>query len=159
MEELIIRQCEHRDILQLSLLYMDIYNETNPVEKWNFISSQKLISFYFETCKELFFVSESNGDIIGGVCGQIKPWWNGNKIYNPEIFIKKEFRRRGLFKKLFAHFLKNAIIIYDVVSIEAITFGDRDFPIGYYDKIGLKKDKQLTLLDGKPIEILRILKS
>lgn len=96
--------------------------------------------------------------IIGAVWGQVKPWWNGNKLYDIEIFIKKAFQNKGYSKLLFIKLFEESIRYYSVKDVEAITFNDRPFPLSYYERIQLEKDSQLTLLSGNAKNILYNLK-
>jgi len=154
MLEVLIRPVTSEDIQPLAKLYMDIYLQTNNVEKWTVESTNKFISYFYEQCEKLFFVAEHNRKIIGGVWGQVKPWWNGNKVYNLEIFVDSEYRKQGISKHLFRRFFEQATCQYDAITVEATTFNDRSFPQNYYERIGLKKSIQLVLLEGNIADIL-----
>jgi hypothetical protein len=52
-----------------------------------------------------------------------------------------------------------AIKKYNINSVEAITFNDREFPLSFYSKISLNKDQQLVLLEGNVQEIITNLKN
>ena len=57
------------------------------------------------------------------------------------------------------HYFNVAIKKYNINSVEAITFNDREFPLSFYSKISLNKDQQLVLLEGDVQEIITNLKN
>lgn len=148
-----IEQVDYDDIEALAELYIRIYRDTNPKEKWNIGSAKKFITYFYELCPNLFFVAKEKDKIIGGIWGPVKPWWDGNKVYDLEIFVDKEYQGIGISKLILEHYFEVAIKEYNVSSVEAITFSDRKFPLCYYEKISLNKDRQLVLLEGKAKEI------
>jgi len=95
-ESIELRQCTQNDIKEIAELYVEIYRSVNPIEKWVQSSAVKLISYFYKKSYGLFYLATSNKIIVGGIWGQIKPWWNGNKVYNLEVFVKKEFQRQGI---------------------------------------------------------------
>ncbi|MBO5033577.1 MAG: GNAT family N-acetyltransferase [Lachnospiraceae bacterium] len=153
-----IEPMDYESVDELADLYVKIYKETNPKEKWNNLSAKRFILYFYNLCPDLFFVAKLNGKIIAGVWGPVKPWWDGNKVYDLEIFVDNEYQGKGVSKLILFHYLEIAIKKYNVNSIEAITFNDREFPLSYYKKIALDKDQQLVLLEGKAQEIILKLK-
>lgn len=148
-----IVQMDQDSIDEVAGLYIKIYKQTNPIEKWDMCSAKKFIVYFYNLCPDLFFIAKVKEKIIAGIWGPVKPWWDGNKVYDLEIFVDKEYQGIGISKLILAHYFKVAIKKYNVNSVEAITFSDRKFPLCYYGKIALNKDQQLVLLEGKAQEI------
>ena len=148
-----IEQVDYDNIEELADLYIRIYKDTNPKEKWDIHSAKKFITYFYELCPDLFFIAKTKGKIIAGIWGPVKPWWDGNKVYDLEIFVDKEYQGKGISKLILTHYFEAAIKKYNVNSVEAITFSDRKFPLCYYEKISLSKDPQLVLLEGNAQEI------
>lgn len=88
------------------------------------------------------FLAKMKDKIIAGIWGLVKPWRDGNKVYDLEIFVDKEYQGIGISKLIFAHYFDVAIKKYNVNSVEAITFSDRKFPLCYYEKIKLSLKTQ-----------------
>lgn len=150
-----IRAAKAEDIPKLANLYVEVYKKTNPIEKWTFDSAKVFISYFFLATQSLFFIGESDGIIVGAVWGNIKPWWNGNKLYDIEIFIKEEYRNYGFSKLLFIKLFEDAINVYNIRDVEAITFNDREFPLDYYARIEFNKNEELVLVAGEAEIILK----
>jgi len=152
---IVVRSVVESDVSLLAQMYISVYKTTNPTEIWTNESAYDFIRFFYDKCADLFFVVEINGVLAGATWGQIKPWWDGNKIYNFEVFVCCEHQNKGLSKQLLLHFFTEARKKYNASSIEVITFSDRTFPLCYYKKLSIIPDKQLTLLDGNVEDIIR----
>jgi GNAT superfamily N-acetyltransferase len=149
-----IKPVEQCDIESIANLYIEVYAIANPVEKWSTESARGFIEYFFTLSPDLFFIGKDNDVVIAGAWGAIKPWWNGNKLYDIELFIKPDYQGRGYSRLLFKRLFETAIAKYKAISAEAITFNDRIFPICYYERIGFDKSKQLTLIEGNVADIL-----
>lgn len=157
--DIFIEAMDYDSIDELASLYVKIYKKVNPREKWSIISAKKFIKYFYELCPDLFFIVKLKEKIIAGMWGPVKPWWNGNKAYDLEIFIDDEYQGKGLSKLILFHYFNVAIKKYNINSVEAITFNDREFPLSFYSKISLNKDQQLVLLEGDVQEIITNLKN
>jgi GNAT superfamily N-acetyltransferase len=150
----IIKPVEQCDIESIANLYIEVYAIANPVEKWNTESARAFVEHFFTLSPDLFFIGKDNDVVIAGAWGVIKPWWNGNKLYDIELFIKPDYQGHGYSRLLFKRLFETAIAKYKAIFAEAITFNDRIFPINYYERIGFDKSKQLTLIEGNVADIL-----
>lgn len=50
-----IEQMNYDNIEELTDLYIRIYKETYPKEKWDTCSAKKFITYFYELCPDLFF--------------------------------------------------------------------------------------------------------
>lgn len=114
-----------------------------------------MLTYFYDRQKDLFFVAEEDGKAIGAVMSTLKPWFDGNRICDSEIFVKKEYQRRYIGANLYKIHLQTAQNKYDCKVIEFHTYGDEsEFPQNWYKRIGLSKDEELVIMSGKIKEIL-----
>jgi hypothetical protein len=104
-------------------------------------------------------VVEQDGKLSGAAWGQVKPWWNGNRMFNFEVFIDTRSQSKGLSKPLLLRLFQQAKRKYKVNTIEVITFSDRAFPLSYYLKLSIASAEQLVLLEGDVSNIVKALQS
>ncbi len=140
--DIFIEPMDYDSIDELAALYVKVYKKSNPREKWDIISARKFIMYFYELCSDLFFVAKLKNKMIAGIWGPVKPWWDGNKVYDLEIFIDSEYQGKGFANLILFHYFDVAIKKYNINSVEAITFNDRKFPLSFYNKISLYKDQQ-----------------
>jgi len=152
-----IRLLEEKDLSQLSKVYAKTFNKAYPDENWEDKSARDFLDYWYKTQPDLFFVASINDIAIGGVVGIIKPWWNGLSFSDGELFVDPDFQNQGIGKKLFKEVIKKAQEKYNVSGVQGITNGRKEFPLVWYEKIGLKKSGYVHL-EGDAKKILENLK-
>ena len=93
-----------------------------PLSKSDFLKILK--------CKNLLYVVEEKEEIIAYLSGAIK----GSKLILENVFVKKEFRKKGIAKKLIKKFLSN----WKNKNMKAIRL---DFPErlrDFYERLGFR---------------------
>ena len=137
---------------------MEVWKEDAPQEYWTYETAEEFLEYYFNNQPDLFFVAVSENEILGAIMGLIKPWWNGNYIYETEVFVNTHYRRMGISKKLWIAFLETAQSNYSALSLETFTFAKKKFPLSFYLRIGCKNLGEFIILDGYIEELLKNLK-
>jgi len=154
-----IRLVKPEDINNLAYIYKELYDGIEIWESWTIESAKALLSYWYDRQPDLFFVAEVDGKVVGGIVSGIKPWFDGNRLVDSEIFVDKRYQERHLWKELFKKHLSEAKKIYDAKIMEFHTYGDEtEFPQSWYRRIGIKKDKELIIMNGEIWDILRHLK-
>lgn len=91
----------------------------------------------------MFFVAEEGGRAVGAVMSGIKPWFDGNRLIDTEIFVSKDYQGQHIARELYKKHLYEANKLYDAKVIEFHTYGDEtEFPQNWYSRIGFKKDNE-----------------
>jgi len=151
---MIIRKATKSDINKAAIVYAEAFSHAGLGEKWGESSAKKFLYFFFNKQPDLFFVALEDKKIVGGVTGLIVPYWNGNHVMDPELFVRKDSRKKGIGKKLLRKFFKIALKRYKIVKIEMLVDKYNKFPMSWYKKLGFHETK-LSHIIGSPEEILR----
>lgn len=150
-----IRNVKLEDIKELAPIYKDLYNDADIGEFWTVENAEKLLGYFYDRQKDLFFVAEENGKAIGAVMSNLKPWFDGNRLNDTEIFVSQEYQHKHIAKDLYKFHLESAKRIYDCKVIEFHTYGDEDeFPQNWYKRIGFKKDEELIIMSANINDVL-----
>ena len=150
-----IRLVKIEDIKSLATIYKDLYDNADIGEFWTIQSAKKLLNYWYDKQKDLFFVAEEDGKAVGAVMSGVKPWFDGNRLIDTEIFVDKDYQERHLAKELYKRHLSEAQRIYRARVIEFHTYGDEnEFPQSWYRKIGFKKDKELIIMNANIEQVL-----
>ncbi len=150
-----IRLVRKEDINDLAIIYKDLYDNVDIGENWTIKSATDLLTYWYERQSDLFFVSEEDGQVVGGVVSGIKPWFDGNRLIDGEIFVSNKYQGRHIAKDLFKAHLSVALDKYNAKVMEFHTYGDEtEFPQNWYTRIGCKKDNELIIMNGNIEEIL-----
>lgn len=151
-----IRLVELKDIKELAPIYKELYDDADIGEFWSIDSAEKLLAYWYDKQKDLFFVAEEDGKAIGAVVSGVKPWFDGNRLIDTEIFVAKEYQEKHLGRELYKKHLSEAQRIYDAKVIEFHTYGDEsEFPHNWYSRIGFKKDNELIIMNAKIEDVLK----
>lgn len=156
MEEIILVRKE--DIPQIAQVYVKAFGKTHH-ENWTRENAEKLLYYWYNRHPDLFFVAKNDNIIVGAITMGIKPWWDGMRLQDGELFIDPKYQKQGIGKLLLLRVLEEAIDKYQTSTLEGITFSGNSFPQNWYEKIGLKKSEDLIIVTGNCSEILKNLKN
>lgn len=150
-----IRNVKLEDIHALAPIYKELYDDADIGEFWTIENAEKLLKYFYDKQKDLFFVAEEDGKAIGAVMSNLKPWFDGNRLNDTEIFVAKEYQHKHIAKDLYKCHLEKARNIYDCKVIEFHTYGnENEFPQNWYKRIGFKKDEELIIMSANISDIL-----
>lgn len=150
-----IRNVKLEDIKELAPIYKELYDDADIGEFWTIENAEKLLKYFYDRQKDLFFVAEEDGKAIGAVMSNLKPWFDGNRLNDTEIFVSKEYQHKHIARDLYKCHLENAKNIYNCKVIEFHTYGDEnEFPQNWYKRIGFKKDEELIIMSANISDIL-----
>ena len=102
---------------------------------------------------DLFFIAEDDGKVVGGVWGRIVPWRGGLHLKDADMAVSPEYRKQGISKILLSKIISEALEKYNIVEVSGVAHGGKEFPMSYYEKIGLKKTNWVFIY-GDPHEML-----
>lgn len=150
-----IRKVKLEDIEQLAPIYKDLYDDADIGEYWTIENAVKLLRYFYDRQNDLFFVAEEDGKAVGAVMSNLKPWFDGNRLNDTEIFVSKDYQHRHIANDLYRKHLTEAKEKYRCSVIEFHTYGDEtEFPQNWYKRIGFKKDEELIIMSANINEIL-----
>ena len=153
-----IRLVKLEDIENLSYIYKELYDDVEIWESWSVETAKNLLSYWYNRQPDLFFVAEVDGRVVGGIVSGIKPWFDGNRLVDGELFVDCRYQERHLWKELLKKHLFEAKKIYNAKVIEFHTYGDEtEFPQNWYKRIWCKKDNELIIMNGEIEDILKYL--
>jgi GNAT superfamily N-acetyltransferase len=136
------------DIPALSAAYVAAFKEVDPSEVWTEDRAGDLVRFFMKAQPDLVFVAEQDNEVVGGICGLAKPWWDGTHLVETELFLHPTAQRQGIGANLLLQYLQEAARLYRVTKMEAITFKGLDFPSSWYLQIGLEEKGDWKIVVG-----------
>lgn len=132
-----IRLAKKEDLKLLAEIYKDLYCSSILNENWSVETAYKLLDFFYTLQSDIFIVAEEDDKVVGAVMSLVKPWEDGNRLIETEIFVAKDYQHKGIASKLFKEHFKKAMEKYDAKVIEAHTYQEEDgYPLNWYKKQG-----------------------
>ena len=141
-----IRKATKKDAKAISEIYKKVYSEKPYLELWK---DEVILEKINENLKwQKIFVAEDNGNIIGFIFCYTFLWWNGMRGYIEDFGILKEYRGKGVGKKLLRYAedkMKelNVNLIWLDVNKKAIVAKKLYKKRGYRDSGYIKLEKKL----------------
>jgi GNAT superfamily N-acetyltransferase len=109
-----------------------------------------------DPAKGLYYVAEVDGTIAGQVMitYEWSDWRNGNIWWLQSVYVKQEFRRRGVFGALFKYLEDLARQRPDVCGLRLYMHADNARARQSYERLGMKHTpyEVFELAVGEPIE-------
>lgn len=92
-----------------------------------------------DPAKGLYYVAESSGTVIGQVMitYEWSDWRNGNIWWLQSVYVKREFRQRGVFRALFNHLVELARTRPDVCGLRLYMHVDNARARQSYENLGM----------------------
>lgn len=141
----------------LSKILAEVFSAAEPEKPWDDEHAYNYLNHFFQKQPDLFFVAQDNEKTIGGICATVKPWRTGPRCLIEALFIDSQHQKQGIGKELMKKVLKTAMKKYDTVTVEGISFTDKNFR-ELNEKLGLQVDDQAVVVKGDCREILLRLK-
>jgi len=153
-----IRPVKKEDLDVLGDIFAKVYEVFDVGERWTIDSARALMRYWFNKQSDLAFLAEYDDKVVGGFLSGIKPWWDGNHLFDGELFVHPDFQDKKIGKALLKKLLTEAVKKYDAKIFDAFTFNGSDFPLSWYKKIGFHVITEWTMFSGNIEEILKGLK-
>jgi len=143
-----IRKAERQDIRQLSGIYKAAYDRPQFGENWSLEQAEGLLNFYFNLKTFIGLTAVSGERIVGGFFSFTKPWHDGNRLGEGELFVDKEYQNQKIGSKLMLQMMKEAeekgCVVHELIAYDEVA--------KWYRSLGMK-DSGLHHMEGKIKEI------
>lgn len=148
-----IRNANLKELGEMADIFSDVFSKVSE-DKWTGESARKYLEYCYTRRPDLMFVAVEDEKIIGGVFGEIFPLWDGQTLGEIEIFVDFEYQKGGLGKLLLKKIIDKAKEKYRVINLGFSADMDKEFPMSWYKKIGMKKSSWI-LMSGRADEVLK----
>ncbi len=153
-----IRLAKEQDLDLLSGIFAESFTQADPNKPWTKDRAYNLLSHFLKHQPDLFFVAEDENILKGGFGVLIKPWRSGNRCTEGCLFVDPKYQKTGIGNALFIKVLEESLEKYDAQVFEGVTFAAKQFPLTWYESIGLKPDEYAVFINGKTTEMLQSLR-
>jgi GNAT superfamily N-acetyltransferase len=149
-----IRKTEKQDIRQLAEIYKSAYDRPQFGEDWSLERAENLLNFYFNLDTFIGLTATSNERIVGGFFSFTKPWYDGNRLAEGELFVDPQYQNQKIGSRLMLQMMKEAeekgCLIHELIAYDEVA--------KWYRSLGMK-DSGLHHMEGNIKEIEQNLKS
>jgi GNAT superfamily N-acetyltransferase len=134
---------DHNSILEFQLA---MAKETEGIDLEHSTVEKGVAAVLKDSTKGNYYVAEKNGKIIGSLLTTFEwsDWRNGTVLWIQSVYVVPEFRRKGVYSKLYEH-VKNLVIkSHNLKGIRLYADKTNEGAHKVYQKLGMSPDHYVT---------------
>lgn len=140
-----IRRAAEGDLDALADIYASSMAGAPGDESWSQKSAREFLAMWLQRQPDLFFVAELDGRIVGGTVCDLKPYFDGPRITDGEMFIAPAVRNAGVARALMCRQLDEAYYRFGVKTVESLANGQSEVVMRWCDRIGFKRTEWIHM--------------
>ncbi len=151
-----IRKAELSDAPIIAEFNLRLADETEALRLDLRRVTRGVVALLKDPAKGVYYVAEVDGTIAGQVMitYEWSDWRNGNIWWIQSVYVRQEFRGRGVFRALFKHLKALALKQRNVPALRLYVHADNKRAQGSYSKLGMNRTHyevfEMNLPGGKP---------
>lgn len=143
---MLVRIANKDDIPAIVQFQLAMAHETEHIELNPTVVEKGVTAVIEDDSKGRYYLAEKNGDIIGSLLTTFEwsDWRNGTVLWIQSVYIVPEFRRKGVYSKMYKH-IKN--LVSEDASLNGIRlYADKENEVAHktYRKLGMSPDHYIT---------------
>ncbi len=150
---LTIRHATTDDLEVLAELYARCMAGAPGDEQWSQPRARAFLAMWLQRQPDLFLVAEVEGRVVGGTICDLKPYFDGPRFTEGEMFVEPAVRHLGVARALLQQRLSEAGPRYGVVAIESLANGHSPIVLDWLTRLGFQRTEWIHM--EVPIAVLR----
>lgn len=151
-----IKLAEEKDLKPLSIIFAKSFTLADPERPWDEKNAYEYLKYWLDKQPDMFFVAfDDEENPIDASAVNIKPWRTGMRGNDAVLFVDPKMQKHKVGTNLLKRMIKEAIDKYNVEILESITFSANQFPLTWYQKIGMNIDERAVVIKGNALDILQ----
>lgn len=143
----IIQFDPHYHLEKLIPVYIDAYSNFDSNEKWDSDTTRAYLTYNHDLQPDLSLVALIDGKVVGAFFASVKPWWDGARLIDGEIFVDPTYQNKGIGKKLIRQMFLNAKEKHGVYCWDTFTF-KQNHQLDFYKNMGFEEISDWTMITG-----------
>jgi GNAT superfamily N-acetyltransferase len=154
--DIIIRQANLTDAAVIADFNIRLAMESEGLRLDPVVVKAGVAALLADPAKGVYYVAEVNGIVAGQlmITYEWSDWRNGNLWWIQSVYVKQDFRRRGVFRELFKHLESLARGQKDVRSLRLYMHAENSTARSSYENLGMERTQyevfELELEDAPP---------
>ena len=133
-----IRKVKKHDLELLAQVYASAFSNGTEGRMWNVTDAHRLLANVYRKQSDLFFACYEENVPLGGIFATIKPWWDGNHLVKPLIFVSPAYQSQGVGTSLVKALISEAKKRYSITKVVAPAPTDSRPSPAWFSKVSLQ---------------------
>ena len=148
-----IRHATAADLTVLAEIYSRCMTGAPGDEQWSPPRAHAFLAMWLQRQPDLFFVAEVDGRVVGGNVCDLKPYFDGPRFTDGEMFVEPGLRHLGIARALLQRRVAEAGPRYGVVAMETLANGRAPAVLDWFTRLGFQRTEWIHM--EIPIAVLR----
>lgn len=143
---MLVRKAKSEDLNSILKFQLAMARETEGIDLEQSTVEKGVASVLKDSTKGNYYVAEKNGKVIGSLLTTFEwsDWRNGTVLWIQSVYVEPEFRRKGVYSKLYGH-VKNLVVENDdLKGIRLYADKSNEGAHKVYQKLGMTPDHYVT---------------
>ncbi len=143
---MLVRKAKSEDLNSILEFQLAMAKETEGIDLEIKTVEKGVAAVLEDSSKGNYYVAEKNGKVIGSLLTTFEwsDWRNGTVLWIQSVYVVPEFRRKGVYSKLYEH-VKNLVLENsDLKGIRLYADKNNEGAHKVYRKLGMSPDHYVT---------------
>lgn len=143
---MLVRKAKSDDLNSILEFQIAMAKETESIDLERPTVEKGVTAVLENSSKGNYYVAEKNGQVIGSLLTTFEwsDWRNGTVLWIQSVYVVPEFRRKGVYSKLYEH-VKNLVIeSHNLKGIRLYADKSNEGAHNVYQKLGMSPDHYVT---------------
>lgn len=143
---MLVRKAKSEDLNSILEFQLAMAKETEGIDLEYKIVKKGVAAVLEDSSKGNYYLAEKNGNVIGSLLTTFEwsDWRNGTVLWIQSVYVVPEFRRKGVYSKLYGH-VKNLVLENsDLKGIRLYADKTNEGAHKVYQKLGMSPDHYIT---------------
>lgn len=143
---MLVRKAKPEDLNSILEFQLAMARETEGIELEQETLKNGVTAVLKDSSKGHYYVAEKNGKVIGSLLTTFEwsDWRNGTVLWIQSVYVVPEFRRKGVYSKLYAHVKSRVLENHDLKGIRLYADKSNKGAHKVYEKLGMTPDHYVT---------------
>ncbi len=143
---MLIRKAEKEEFKKIVEFQLKMARETENIELDKTTVEKGVLAVLENNTKGQYYVAELNKQIVGSLLTTYEwsDWRNGTILWIQSVFVEPEYRRKGVYRNLYAHIQQIVLNTPDLNGIRLYADKSNIPAHKTYEKMGMNQDHYIT---------------
>lgn len=143
---MLVRKAKPEDLNSILEFQLAMARETEGIDLERSIVEKGLTAVLKDSTKGNYYVAEIKGKVIGSLLTTFEwsDWRNGTVLWIQSVYVVPEFRRKGVYSKLYEHVKNHVLENNDLKGIRLYADKSNEGAHKVYQKLGMTPDHYIT---------------
>ena len=143
---MLVKKAKIKDLNSILEFQLAMAKETEGIDLERSTVEKGVAAVLEDSTRGNYYLAEKNGQVIGSLLTTFEwsDWRNGTVLWIQSVYVIPEFRRKGVYSKLYEHVKKHVLNTPELKGIRLYADKTNEGAHKVYQKLGMTPDHYVT---------------